>query len=61
MGTQTGPVVQSERIRRQLGVARSTPAQSHTFVEFDHEIISSHSPPSADARVTSELMYTKYC
>ena len=29
------------------GVAGSIPAQSHTFVEIDHEIIS---PPSADSR-----------
>ena len=26
------------------------PARSHTFLEIDHEIISSHSPPSADSR-----------
>ena len=29
------------------GVARSIPARSHTFVEIDHEIISS--PPSAES------------
>ena len=27
------------------GVTSSIPAQSHTFVEIDHEIISSRSPP----------------
>ena len=27
------------------GVASSIPARSHTFVEIDHEITSSHSPP----------------
>ena len=27
------------------GVANSIPAQSHTFAEIDHEIISSHTPP----------------
>ena len=26
------------------------PARSHTFVEIDHEIISSHFPPSAESR-----------
>ena len=27
------------------GVASLVPARSHTYVEIDHEIISSHSPP----------------
>ena len=33
-----------------LGVARSIPARSHTFVEIDHEIISTDILPSADSR-----------
>ena len=33
-----------------LGVGRSIPARSHTFVEIDHEIISTDILPSADSR-----------
>ena len=49
------------------GVASSTPARSHTFVEIDHEIISKVILlPSAESfkkgclSVTSESMCTKY-
>ena len=49
------------------GVASSIPARSHTFVEIDHEIISTVILlPSAESfkkgclSVTSESMYTKY-
>ena len=48
------------------GVGSSIPIRSHTFVEIDHEIISSHSPPFCRIiqegllSVTSESMCLKY-
>ena len=48
------------------GVASSTPARSHTFVEIDHENFYGHSPPfrwfiqEGLLSVTSESMCTNY-
>ena len=44
------------------GVASLMPAQSHTFVEFDHEIISTTILPSADFKgcQLQESIITKY-
>ena len=44
------------------GVASSIPAQSHNFVEIDHEIISTVIllPSAESLSVTSESMCTKY-
>ena len=44
------------------GVASSIPARSHTFVEIDHEIVSTVILlPSAESfKVTSESMCTNY-
>ena len=43
------------------GVTSSIPARSHTFLEIDHEIISTVILlPSAELSVTSESMCTKY-
>ena len=46
-----GPVVES--VASQIaypGVVSLIPARPHTSVEIDHEIFSSHFPPSADSR-----------
>ena len=46
-----GPVVQSvASLITDPGVLSSIPALSHVFMEIDHEIFSSHSPPSTDSR-----------
>ena len=46
------------------GIASSIPARSNTFVEIDHEVISTTIPPSISQEgllsVTSESMCTKY-
>ena len=39
----------SESLTADPGVAGSIPAQSHTFVEIDHEIISTVILPSAES------------
>ena len=43
-----------------LGVVSSIPAWLHSFVEIDHELFSSHSPPSADSRRAVASYKQKY-
>ena len=39
------------------GVMSSIPAWPNSFVEIDHEILSSHSPPSAASRYTRKYVH----
>ena len=59
--TKPGRVAQSvASLAADPGVASFIQVPSHTFVECDHEIISSHSAPSADSRRVVVIYKRKY-